>query len=184
MEVIYTLTEADYLRAMAHAENGCRNDLNRPLYMKVLLGATSVAFALAILSVIGLYQKYGASAFRTDLNWFFGFLLLGIVGFLAYVFRFRALSRKTRLGDLGHFPIKQRITVSDEGICFDGKYGTANCEWKAVKSIEDIPEFTVITLLSWATVLVPNSAFSSLEEQRQFMQFVHLKLSGLEHQQA
>ena len=184
MDVIYTLTEADYMRAMAHAENRCRNDLNRPLYMKVLLGITSIAFTLAVLSVIGLYQKYGVSAFRTDLNWFFGFLLLGIASFLLYIFRFRVLSRKTRIGDLGHFPIKQRITISDEGICFDGKYGAAKCEWKAVKSIEDIPEFTAIILLGWATVLIPNSAFSSSEEQRQFIQFVHSKLNSLEHQQA
>ncbi len=89
MEITYSVTEAALSKALSVADLRCRTDINKPLYMKLLLGLILACSTFVMLGLVGLFRKYGFPPFVNDLSWVLGFSILGIVGFVLYALRYK-----------------------------------------------------------------------------------------------
>ena len=163
MQFRYFLSANDIRVAQSIADMACRAEIKRPFLFKVFLAIVGISGTLMAAATLGMYQKYPAPI-AYDFSWVVVPMAIMLIGVVVLVRLAKTNYYNSRLGQLGPFPIQQSLLVDEAGLKIESASGSCFLPWKAIKSVQELPEHLAITSLQWLTFVIPNSAFQSSEK--------------------
>ena len=68
-------------------------------------------------------------------------------------------------------PLRQSVSLSERGVRFENHFCNAEFPWSSVSSVHDMPYYIGFSLEPYNSLVIPNSAFPSLEERNRYLAF-------------
>lgn len=102
-------------------------------------------------------------------------LVLGaLLSALASVLAARGV-RNAQLAALEPFPLEQDLSVLEQGLSFESRWGTSIYLWSALQGLQQLPEHTALVVRPYLVLVVPHRAFGSATEREAFATLIRAR---------
>jgi hypothetical protein len=176
MRVRWNIQEADFVLTKDMVTEQLGATIRVPVASRALSVVTWVSCAAALLAVTEVFRfgpGYGSTVVL---------VVSGLTAIAAYVlsqsFLLKA-AKRAQLQASGPFPIPYELEVCETGLRTLGQDAEAQIGWRAIRAIEELPQYVSIALRWGGILLVPNDAFDTTERRKEFVDAVREGVAGV-----
>ena len=173
----YSLTTSDFAAAQAYATARLKRKVVRSRGLLFLSTVLWAAMTLLLLTTLHAPKASGVgnlASFGSPILWV-------VVGVFAWVFYYALFVKKAAavLQDaLGPFPIEHEISLSEDGVFVGSSLSSGTYYWRSIEAVETILSGVVITFRTGVCLLVPTTAFGSIEKRSEFVGQIASRVVG------
>lgn len=175
----YEISAADVALAQSLAAKTCRDAIQKARSLRILRMALILAGGLLFAEIVALIRKYGNTDLSSDLSWALWPAIASALLFFAYAREYQNRFAEWQNAELAPFPISQTLLVNPEGLLVESRFGQVQYPWGAIRTLSNLASHYVFTTAAASVVIIPFSAFPTLEERNNFEEEVRSRIAAV-----